>query len=320
MSDVLLRVNDLSIGIVQKGRNYPIVDQIGFHINEGEILGIVGESGCGKSITALSIQGLLGESLKVTGGQMLFEGQDLLQLSKPERRKINGKDITMIFQEPMTSLNPLIKIGKQVGEVLRLHDVIPKKEIEGRVVQALSEAGFREPKKVMDSYPHQLSGGMRQRVMIAMAIICNPKLIIADEPTTALDVTIQAQILELLKKINREHHTSILFISHDLGVVGRLCDRVLVMYAGKIVEEGQTLTILENPAHEYTKGLIHSIPTRNQKGNPLKCIGGKVPSVTEEKTPCPFAPRCQTVRDICFRQEPKPRELDKSHIVCCHNA
>ncbi|MFU0827358.1 MAG: Oligopeptide/dipeptide ABC transporter, ATP-binding protein [Lachnoclostridium sp.] len=319
MSDVLLQVNDLSIGIGGKKQIFYAVEHIGFHISRGEILGIVGESGCGKSITALSIQGLLPEGILVTNGQILFNGQDLLRLSRNDRRKINGKDITMIFQESMNSLNPLVKIGNQIGETLRIHEKLPEKERRKRVIYALKEAGFKEPEKVMDSYPHELSGGMRQRAMIAMAVISNPKLIIADEPTTALDVTIQAQVLELLKKINKEHGTSILFISHDLGVVGNLCDRVLVMYAGKILEEGSTVEILECPAHEYTKGLINSIPTRKQKGHPLKCIGGKVPSVTEKKAPCPFAPRCQVVRDTCYQVMPKPKKLSKTHIVYCHN-
>lgn len=320
MRDVVLRVQDLSIGIAGAKGKYNVVDRINFHINHGEIVGIVGESGCGKSITALSIQGLLAEGVSVTGGRLIFEGNDLLKLSRHKRREINGKDIAMIFQEPMTSLNPLMKIGKQVGETLKLHGTCTQKEIQQKVLSVLEEVGLQNPQKVMHSYPHQLSGGMRQRVMIAMAIIGEPKLLIADEPTTALDVTTQAQVLELLKKINKEHNMSILFISHDLGVINRLCDRVMVMYAGRLVEKGKTSTILVHPVHEYTKGLMQSIPTRKQKGSPLPCIPGKVPAVNEAKAACPFAPRCAEARDVCFREEPAERALSNAHAVSCHVA
>ncbi len=320
MKDTLLSVQNLSIGI-DGGKNiYPVVDDISFQIGREEILGIVGESGCGKSLTALSVQGLLSEGIRVTGGQMIFEGNDLLKLSAKKRREINGKDISMIFQEPMTSLNPLIRIGKQVGEALRLHDSRTPQEIASLVRDTLTEVGLKDPDKIMASYPHQLSGGMRQRVMIAMAIICRPKLLIADEPTTALDVTTQAQVLELLRKINRTYGTALLFISHDLGVINRLCDRVLVMYAGKIVERGRTETILLHPVHEYTKGLMASIPSRKQKGHDLKSIRGRVPAVTEPKEPCPFAPRCDAARKICYQEWPGERELSNGHAVCCHVA
>ncbi|MGN0342732.1 MAG: ABC transporter ATP-binding protein [Roseburia sp.] len=316
--DVILRVLNFSIGIKDGKRIHTAVDRISFQVNRGEILGIVGESGCGKSITALSVLGLLGEGVKVTDGQLLFDGNDLLLLPKRERQKINGKDISIIFQEPMTSLNPLIKIGQQIGEVLKIHESRSKKEIQDAVKGVLAEVGFVDPEKIMASYPHQLSGGMRQRVMIAMAIIGKPKLLIADEPTTALDVTTQAQVLELLKKINRKYHTTILFISHDLGVIKRLCDRVLVMYAGKIVEQGRTSTILIHPVHEYTKGLMNSIPTRKKKGELLCSIKGKVPPVTEKKSPCPFAPRCDAAKDICFQTTPEEKYLSEHHSVSCH--
>lgn len=320
MSEVLVRTQNLSISIKNDKEEVVAVDDISFHINKGEILGIVGESGCGKSLTALSIPGLLGEQIGVSGGTIIFDGKDLLHMSKEERREMNGKDIAMIYQEPMTSLNPLMKIGKQIAEVIKLHEKKSKKEINDEVLDILKKVGLKNPEKNMNAYPHQLSGGMRQRVMIAMAIICKPKLLIADEPTTALDVTIQAQILELLKEINKEFHTSILFISHDLGVINRLCDRVMVMYAGKIVEKGKTRTILLHPVHEYTKGLMNSIPTRKQKGSRLKCIKGRVPALSEKKFGCPFAPRCDAARDICFIQKPDMQALSMHHEVCCHLA
>lgn len=320
MDEAILRVQDLTIGIEDSNRIYNAVDCISFHVNQGEILGIVGESGCGKSLTALSIQGLLADGVRIVGGRLIFEGKDLLKLPKSERRRINGSRISMIFQEPMVSLNPLMKVGKQIGEVLRIHKEFTPKQIDEIVINALAEVGLGNPRKIMESYPHQLSGGMRQRIMIAMAIVCEPRLLIADEPTTALDVTTQAQVLGVLQKINREHKTSILFISHDLGVINRLCDRVMVMYAGKIVEKGRTPTIMVHPVHEYTKGLMDSIPSRKQKGRLLKCIEGHVPSVAEEKMPCPFAPRCGAAADVCFRTAPKQRELSNAHAVCCHIA
>lgn len=320
MSDILLRTQDLSINIKNGKKDLTAVDNISFHIKQGEILGIVGESGCGKSLTALSIPGLLAEGIGIFGGHMIFDGKDLSQLSKEEYRKLNGKEISMIYQEPMTSLNPLIKIGKQVAEVIKLHEKKTKKEINEEVLEILKKVGLKDPEKSVEYYPHQLSGGMRQRVMIAMAIICKPKLLIADEPTTALDVTIQAQILALLKEINKEYNTSILFISHDLGVINRLCDRVLVMYAGKIVEQGKVRTIFLHPVHEYTKGLMNSIPTREQKGNKLKCIPGRVPALSDKKFGCPFAPRCEAARDICFEKEPDMQALSMYHEVCCHLA
>ena len=320
MSEVLLRVQNLSIAIQNGKENLTAVDSISFHINKGEILGIVGESGCGKSLTALSIPGLLQNEIKVLSGNTYFDGRNLLEISKEEKRQINGKEIGIIYQEPMTSLNPLMKIGKQVAEVVILHEKKTKKAVYNDVYEVLKKVGLPDPLKSMDSYPHQLSGGMRQRVMIAMAIICKPKLIIADEPTTALDVTIQTQILELLKEINKEYNTSILFISHDLGVINRICDRVLVMYSGKIIEEGSARTILIHPVHEYTKGLMESIPTREQKGKKLKCIEGRVPSLSEKKYGCPFAPRCGNVRDICILEAPKMQALSMSHQVSCHLA
>ena len=326
MENYLLRVQDLSIGIdnekkgKENGNPLLAVDNINFHVRRGEILGIVGESGCGKSLTSLSIIGLLSNGVKVTNGKIILDGTDLLSLSEPEFRKLKGNEISMIFQEPMTSLNPLMKIGKQVGEVILLHQNKLKKDINEEVFQILTKVGLRNPQESMNAYPHQLSGGMRQRVMIAMAIICKPKLLIADEPTTALDVTIQAQILDLLRNINKEYGTTILFVSHDLGVIKQLCDRVLVMYAGKIAEEGTIGNIFTHPVHEYTKGLLNSIPTKKKKGTRLDCIVGRVPTLEERNTGCAFASRCKAARDICFKEEPIQLDLSMNHSVNCHLA
>jgi oligopeptide/dipeptide ABC transporter ATP-binding protein len=315
----VLRVEDFSLEVEINGRAYTAVDGIHFHVNEGEILGIVGESGCGKSLTALAVQGLLAPNVCVKSGRMLFGGEDLLAMPAARRREINGRDITMIFQEPMTSLNPLMKVGRQIGEVLALHSRLDRKEIHRRSAELLEEIGIYDVERILASYPHQLSGGMRQRVMIAMAVICSPRLLIADEPTTALDVTTQAHVLALLKKINREHGTSILFISHDIGVISSLCDRMLVMYGGKIMEKGCTQDVLGQPVHEYTKGLLNSIPTREKKGAPLNCIPGRVPPVTEQKPPCPFAPRCPAAQEICSRQAPAETPLGGAHAASCWN-
>lgn len=320
MHEMLLRVCDLSVGVENPEGIYSAVDAISFHMEKGEILGIVGESGCGKSLMALSLAGLLPEGVKITGGSIVFDGMDLKNVRKDEMRKIQGKDISTIFQEPMTSLNPLMKIGKQVSENLKLHYNLTQKEIKDETLEILYKVGLPKPKEIFNYYPHQLSGGMRQRVMIAMAIICKPKLIIADEPTTALDVTIQAQILDLLRHINREYGCAILFISHDLGVISQLCSRVAVMYAGNIVEESSTRNIFIHPVHEYTKGLIGSIPSRDKRGKRLVNISGKVPAITEKKFGCSFAPRCSRAQNKCFVEKPRCIELGPSHTVCCYLA
>jgi peptide/nickel transport system ATP-binding protein len=320
MTETLLRVCNLSIGINTPEGEHLAVDDISLHVKRGEILGIVGESGCGKSLTALSIAGLLPEGVAVTGGSILFDGMELNGLKKDELRAIQGKDISMVFQEPMTSLNPLMKIGKQVAEVLKIHYKLTWKEMRDEVLSVLGKVGLPRPAEIFNSYPHQLSGGMRQRVIIAMAILCKPKLIIADEPTTALDVTIQAQILELLRRINQELGTSILFISHDLGVISRLCNRVAVMYAGNIIEEGNVRSIFVHPVHEYTKGLIGSIPDRSKRGGRLANIPGKVPSINEKRFGCAFAPRCGKAQDDCFFKKPRRIDLSEWHSVSCYLA
>lgn len=318
MAEKILEVKEISLGIKKGVEVYNAVNKVSFNINKGQIFGIVGESGCGKSITALSIAGLFQKNVRVTGGQIIFDGIDLLNVSDIQKRDIQGKDISVIFQEPMTSLNPVMKIGKQVGENLKLHSNKSKKEIKAEVLNVLEKVGLKEAEEIFDFYPHQLSGGMRQRVMIAMAIICNPKLIIADEPTTALDVTIQAQILKLLKTINVEYNTAILFISHDLGVVRQLCDKAAVMYAGEIIEAGTIEEIFLNTSHEYTKGLLASIPTKEKRGKYLTNIPGKIPSFLEKKSGCLFASRCAKVKSSCLEESPPIVQLSSNHMVKCN--
>ncbi|MDR1949189.1 MAG: ABC transporter ATP-binding protein [Spirochaetaceae bacterium] len=317
----LLRVQNLSVGIKRNREYLSAVDDISFRILPGEIVGIVGESGCGKSLTALSIPALLPQGVQVTGGSIIFDGRDIGGLSGRELCRIRGNEISMVFQEPMTSLNPLLKIGPQIAEPLELHGQKNRKRIADEVRDIMQKVGLPNPEKLIREYPHQLSGGMRQRVMIALAMVNKPKLLIADEPVTALDVTIQAQILRLMKRINRDFGTSILFISHDLGVINRICDRVLVMYAGKVVEEGTVRSIFFHPLHEYTKGLIGSIPTREGKGKPLAQIPGKVPSIEEKGqshfSGCPFAPRCARAWDRCFAAFPEAVPLGENHSVRC---
>ncbi len=317
--NVVLSAEHLTLHVRNRdGSASPAVEDVSFNVRRGEILGIVGESGCGKSLTVMAIMGLLKPDVKPTGGKIIFDGRDLLALTGKEREAINGRDLSIIYQEPMTSLNPLMKIGKQLGEAVSLHEKVSKEEIRKRTLDLLTEVGIQDAEACMKAYPHQLSGGMRQRVMIAMATICKPQILLADEPTTALDVTTQAHVLDLLKRINREYGTTILFISHDLGVINRICDRVIVMYAGRICEAGTTRAILQDPRHEYTRGLIRSIPTRDRKGEDLPCIPGRVPPVEEKKDPCPFAPRCGRAMDICRTSAPSVRGCGGGHIVYCH--
>ncbi|MFM1653846.1 ABC transporter ATP-binding protein [Brevibacillus sp. B_LB10_24] len=296
------------------------VDNVDFEINEGEILGIVGESGCGKSVTSLSIMGLIPSPPgKIVGGEIRFEGKNLLELSKKELRSIRGNKIAMIFQEPMTSLNPVFKIGDQMCEAVQLHMGLKKKQAVERVIQLLKQVGLPRAEQVIHEYPHQLSGGMRQRVMIAMAMACNPKLLIADEPTTALDVTIQAQILDLMRKISRESGTAIMLITHDLGVVAEMCHRVVVMYAGKVVEQADVQTLFASPKHPYTIGLLQSMPTLHERKEKLDAIPGNVPIPSELPKGCKFAPRCAHATDICRQAEPELTRLEENemHEVRC---
>jgi peptide/nickel transport system ATP-binding protein len=313
----LLELRDLRILI--KGNI--AVDGLSFQVDQGEILGLVGESGCGKSLTALSIPALLPQGGSLAGGKVLFQGRDLGALGEKELRLLRGKEISMVFQEPLSSLNPLLRIGRQITEPLELHGQKDRGKNGKRAVEIMESLGLPEPEKLMRLYPHQLSGGMCQRVMIAMAMIAGPRLLIADEPTTALDVSIQTQILELLKKINRETGTSILFISHDLSVINRICRRVLVMYAGKLVEQGRVEEVFTRPCHEYTRGLLGSLPGRKGKGKALANIPGRVPPIEAPRLPgCPFAPRCPRALDRCAAAFPGETSLSPTHRFHCIQA
>ncbi|WP_261134517.1 ABC transporter ATP-binding protein [Bacillus sp. Marseille-Q3570] len=296
----------------------PAVDNVDFHVKRGEVLGIVGESGCGKSVTSLSVMGLVPSPPgKVVGGEILYKGEDLTKATDKRMRQIRGNDIAMIFQEPMTSLNPVYKIGNQLIEAIRLHNSWDKKKAWNRAVEIMKLVGLPRAEELMDSYPHQLSGGMRQRVMIAMAMVCNPEVLIADEPTTALDVTIQAQILDLMKRLNDETDTSIIMITHDLGVVAEMCQRIVVMYAGKVIEEANVETIFKKPKHPYTVGLIQSVPDMRQKKDRLYSIPGTVPKPGSIKKGCSFAPRCEHAFDRCFAETPQLEEQEDGSQVRC---
>lgn len=297
------------------------VDGVDFVVGEGETVGIVGESGCGKSVTSLSIMRLFPSPPgKITEGSIEFQGNDLVQVSESKMRAIRGNEISMIFQEPMTSLNPVFTIGDQLRETIRLHMKLSRREAMGRAVGLLQQVGIPRPEQIVQEYPHQLSGGMRQRVMIAMAMACNPKLLIADEPTTALDVTIQAQILDLMRGIQKESGTSIILITHDLGVVAEMCTRVIVMYAGRVVEETDVFSLFESPRHPYTQGLLRSIPKLEERHERLESIAGNVPTPREMPEGCKFAPRCPHVMAVCSQEEPTLEQVKdeaKPHQVRC---
>jgi oligopeptide/dipeptide ABC transporter ATP-binding protein len=292
----LLEVRNLRTQFSTRAGLVRAVDDVSFYLDRGELLGLVGESGCGKSITALSIMRLIAPPGRIVDGEVLFDGKDLLKLSDDQMRAMRGDDIAMIFQDPMTSLNPVFTVGEQIGEALRLHRKISRKEARLATIEAMREVAIPDPARRVDDYPHQLSGGMRQRVMIAMALACNPKLLIADEPTTALDVTIQAQILELLDDLRKQRDLAVLLITHDLGVVAEVADRVAVMYTGRIVEESPVDELFARPKHPYTEGLLRSVPKLTTsdtiKQERLETIEGVVPSPTDLPPGCHFAPRC----------------------------
>jgi oligopeptide/dipeptide ABC transporter ATP-binding protein len=294
------------------------VDGIDFEIYPEETLGIVGESGCGKSVSSLAIMRLIPEPPgKITDGSILFGGKDLLKLSQEEMRKVRGKDISMIFQEPMTSLDPVFTIGDQISEAILVHQDVSRKQAIKRSIEMLKKVGIPLPERRVNEYPHQLSGGMKQRAMIAMALSCNPQLLIADEPTTALDVTIQAQILELMKELQNQFGMSIIMITHDLGVIAEVSDRVAVMYAGKIVEYADVDTLFDNPIHPYTRGLMGSIPLLDKKVERLNTIPGIVPSAFEFPKGCKYHNRCPLADEHCIAQEPDIKEIEKGHQVRC---
>lgn len=314
----LLSVQQLNVEFRTPKKDYVrAVKDIHFSIKKGETLAIVGESGSGKSVTSLSIMRLLSKNNSRIRGNVLFQGKNVLDLSEKEMRAIRGRYISMIFQEPMTSLNPIHKIGRQIGEVIALHEQLPKEEIRKKTVEMLKKVGIPRAEIIVDEYPHQLSGGMRQRVMIAMAMACNPSLLIADEPTTALDVTIQAQILDLMNDLKKNSQTAILLITHDLGVVAEMSDRVMVMYYGQIVEEADVKTLFRDPKHPYTIGLIQSIPSLTGEQSRLQPIEGNVPNLGEVKTGCAFYSRCQHAHRICQTEEPPLIHKSENHFVRC---
>lgn len=296
----------------------PIVDRVSFEVGKGEVLALVGESGCGKSMTALSLMRLVPRPGRIDHGQVQLSGQDILPLSVPEMRKIRGRGISMIFQEPMTSLNAVVRCGAQVVEAIRLHEKISKAAARARTLELFGRVGIPDAEARLDAYPHQLSGGLKQRVMIAMALSTRPKLLIADEPTTALDVTIQAQILQLMRELRRDFDTSVLLITHDLGVVNELADRVAVMYAGRLIEVGTREEVLGNPQHPYTQGLLAAMPSRSLHGERLHEIPGVVPQPHQWPKGCRFCTRCPKRLDICDEVVPGATVLSDTHSTHCH--
>ncbi|WP_248482366.1 ABC transporter ATP-binding protein [Tepidibacter aestuarii] len=318
MPKKIIEINNLKTYFFSDNGAVKAVDGVDIYVNEGETLGIVGESGSGKSVTSLSVMGLLQDtSGKVVDGTIRFEDKNLLDITEDDMRDIRGNDIAMIFQEPMTSLNPVLKIGEQIQEAIELHLKYDKQKAKEHTINMLKLVGIPRAESIYFEYPFQLSGGMRQRVMIAMAMSCNPKLLIADEPTTALDVTIQAQILDLMRKLKKEVGTAIMFVTHDLGVVAEMCDRVAVMYAGRVVEKGDVFQIFENPKHPYTKGLLKSIPVLRKKVDRLDSIPGNVPSPKNMPKGCKFAPRCGEVMDKCWKEEPSFYSIEENHMSKC---
>lgn len=316
MVQKVLEVDELKVGINDEGQKINIVNGVSFDLYKGETLGIVGESGCGKSMTSLSLMGLLPPGVEYLGGDVRLERLHFKDFSKKDWRKIRGKRIAMIFQEPMSSLNPVHTIGNQIMEMVLNHEQMSKKEARARALEMLQLVGIPRPDQVLDEYPYQLSGGMRQRVMIAIALSCNPEILVADEPTTALDVTIQAQILELMKKLQNQMNMSIMLITHDLGVVAEMCDRVIVMYAGEVVEESLVVELFDNPKHPYTKGLLASLPDINEQKEYLSSIPGVVPAPGNMPVGCRFAERCPQAHDRC-KETPPLVEMESGSKVKC---
>ena len=316
----LLEVKGLGVEFQTRGGTAHVLEDIQLHIQRGETLGLVGESGCGKSITALALMRLIPQPPgRITSGQILFDGQDLLQLPEAQMRRVRGNRISMIFQEPMTSLNPAYSVGDQITESVRLHQGLNAKDGLARAVEMLEAVGIPDALRRVHEYPHQFSGGMRQRVMIAMALACQPDLLIADEPTTALDVTVQAQIFDLIRDLRERSGTAVLLITHDMGAVAEMTDRVAVMYAGRMVEEGPTDVVLSNPCHPYTQGLIACAPGRSPQshGQPLQEIPGTVPSLLERQGGCTFADRCSQAQPRCRTTVPPSTWVQSGHRVMC---
>lgn len=317
----LLEVENLEIAVSARGKLLPVVQGISFSVDDNETLGIVGESGCGKSLTSLAIMGLLGgTTVRITGGSIRFDGMDLLTLPEKDRRAIMGNRMAMIFQEPMTSLNPVYRIGDQIIENLRQHQSISNSAARDRVVELLTLVRIPNPSERIDSFPHQMSGGQRQRVMIAMALSCDPKLLIADEPTTALDVTVQKEVLDLMADLQKRMGTAIVLISHDLGVIAETCDKVAVMYRGRMAEAASTADLFAELAHPYTRGLLNSIPVVDRDVEWLEAIPGRVPTLEENLTGCAFHPRCALATELCASNVPATTEFKPGHSVQCHFA
>lgn len=322
MRDVILEVKDLVTTFQTEHGKVTAIDGVSFTVPRGRTLGVVGESGSGKSVTSLSIMGLLPKPAgAIESGSIILEGRDLTQVPLEDMYKIRGQKISMIFQEPMTALNPVKKIGRQICEVFQLHfPTMTKGEMEAKAISLLDQVGIPSPQQRVNDYPHQLSGGMRQRAMIAMALACEPDILIADEPTTALDVTIQAQILELMQELQRSHGMAILFITHDLGVIAELCDEVIVMYGGRVLESANVDRLFASPCHPYTRGLLASIPRLEQeRKTPLKTIEGMVPSLVDMPAGCRFANRCSYSTDLCRSQVPEFETVAEDHLVRCHH-
>ena len=318
MNQALLNIQNLSVSFRSESGRVHAVNEVSLHVDPGETLAIVGESGSGKSVTALSILQLLGDAGRIDSGSIDFQGQDLCQLSPASMRQIRGNRISMIFQEPMSSLNPVIKVGRQVAEPLVLHQKLSWAEALEHAQELLHKVAIPDPKSRLNDYPHQLSGGMRQRIMIAMALACSPKLIIADEPTTALDVTVQAQILALLKDLTAQTDAALILITHDLGVVARYADRVTVMYGGRIMEAASSVDLYGTPQHPYTQGLMRSIPSLDSDvSEELATIEGQPPDLAHPPPGCPFAPRCQHARDECNACAPPLTTLSEGHVRAC---
>lgn len=321
MSETLLHVRDLKTNFYTEYGVVSAVDGVSFSIDRGETVGIVGESGCGKSVTSLSVMRLIPTPPgRIVGGEILFDGESLLSKSESEMRRIRGNEIAMIFQEPMTSLNPVLPVGDQIAEAIILHQKVGPSEARNKAIDMMGLVGIPAPDKRVDDYPHQMSGGMRQRAMIAMALSCNPKLLIADEPTTALDVTIQAQILDLMLKLRDELGTAIMLITHNLGVVAETVSKVIVMYAGKIVETADVISAFRHPLHPYTVGLIESVPKLNEDRRRLRVINGVVPNPHNMPSGCRFHPRCEFARPLCRQREPNLVDTGSGHWVSCWRA
>ncbi len=317
MADKLLEVKNLHTYFYTDAGVVKAVNGVSFDVRKGQTVGIVGESGCGKSVMSLSMMRLIQNPGKIVDGEVLFNEVDLVKLTQNQMRKVNGNRISMIFQEPMTSLNPVFTVGNQIAESLILHQNLSKKEAKTKAIELISTVGISRAEGIYKSYPHELSGGMRQRIMIAMALSCNPELLIADEPTTALDVTIQAQILELLKEIKQKFDMSIILITHDLGVVAEMADYVIVMYAGKVIEQGNVNDVFLNPTHPYTIGLLKSKPQLDTVSERLYTIPGQVPMLIDLPDKCYFCDRCEKCADICKNRFPEAIEIEKDHFVAC---